>query len=334
MPRPRPKSQRQYVLQSDAGVIAAKLEGALPSKPPKFIEPQLALQVDRLPRAEGWLHEVKIDGYRLQLHRQENDIRCYTRRGQDWSKKFSSLVAAAWKMEARKFVLDGEVAVPDAKGIPDFAALVSAIHADDSGAFVYYAFDILYIDGWDLRKVTLLDRKRVLAELIASQKKGSPITFSEHVGGDAEALWRDGCKMNLEGIVSKRADSRYHSGERSHDWVKRACRKRDTFAVAGIAYDRDGFDGIYLGRSVNGKLFYAGKCEVGFDDKEERQLERKASRLVARRSPLSNLATARKSGFGNATWLKPKLMAEIEFRGTDGQGRLRHPSFKGLREDI
>ncbi len=231
-------------------------------------------------------------------------------------------------------MLDGEVGVPDAKGIPDFAALVSAIHAGDSRAFVYYAFDILFIDGWDLRKATLLDRKRVLAELIASQKNGSPIAFSEHVTGDAEALWRDGCKINLEGIVSKRADSRYHTGERSRDWVKRACRKRDTFAVAGIAYDRDGFDGIYLGRPVDGKLFYAGKCEVGFDDKEEKLLHQKASKLATRRSPLSNLATARKAGFGKATWLKPKLMAEIEFRGTDGQGRVRHPSFKGLREDV
>ena len=334
MRRSRPKSQRQYVLQSDAAVIAAKLDGAVAAKPPKFIQPQLALQVDKLPRAEGWLHEVKIDGYRLQLHRQENDIRCYTRRGQDWSKKFPSLVSAAWKLEARKFVLDGEVAVPDANGIPDFAALVSAIHAGDTGAFVYYAFDILYIDGFDLRKATLTDRKRVLAELIAAQKKGSPITLSEHVGGDGEALWRDGCKINLEGIVSKRAESRYHSGERSRDWVKRACRKRDTFAVAGIAYDKDGFDGIYLGRQVDGKLFYAGKCEVGFDDKEEKLLHRKASRLITKRSALSNLATARKAGFGKAKWLKPKLMAEIEFRGTDGQGRLRHPSFKGLREDV
>ena len=333
MPRARPKSQRQYVLQSDAAIIAAGLSGALPAKPPKFIAPQLALQVDKLPGAAGWLHEVKIDGYRLQLNRQENDIRCYTRRGQDWSKKFPPLVRAAWKLEARKFVLDGEVAVPDAAGIPDFAALVSALHSQ-SDAFIYYAFDILYIDGWDLRKATLLDRKRVLAELIASQKKGSPIVFSEHVTGDAEALWRDGCKINLEGIVSKRAESRYHSGERSRDWVKRACRKRDTFTVAGLAYDKEGFDGIYLGRKVDDKLFYAGKCEVGIGDKEEKQLQRKAGRWVTKRSPLSNLATARKAGFGKARWLKPKLLVEIEFRGTDGQGRLRHASFKGLRDDI
>jgi len=211
MPKARPKSQRQYVLQSDAAVMARDLPGVKTAKHPRFIAPQLALQVEKLPRAAGWLHEVKIDGYRLQIHRQENDIRCYTRRGQDWTKRFASLAAAVWRLEARDLVLDGEVAVPDAKGIPDFGALQADLGAGRSDRFAYYAFDILHIAGFDLRKVALADRKRVLAELLSVQPKGSPITFSEHVDGDGEALWRDGCKMSLEGIVSKRAGSAYRA---------------------------------------------------------------------------------------------------------------------------
>jgi bifunctional non-homologous end joining protein LigD len=326
MRRSRPKSQRQYVLQNDAAIIAAKLPGAQVAKHPAFIPPALATVRDKVPSGAKWIHEIKFDGYRIQLHKKQNDIRAFSRRGHNWTKRFDSLVGAMWRLQVHDVVLDGEVIVPTETGHSDFGALVKDLGAGRSDRFVYYAFDVLHIHGYDLRRCTLIDRKRALEELLRGEK--GPIVFSEHLPEGGEKLFRRACEMDLEGIVSKRTDTPYRSG-RTADWTKRTCRQRETFVVAGLAYKNKKFDGIYLGRRDEDDLLYAGKVENGFDDATVKDLERRAKKLVARRQPLTKKVAKPK-----ATWLQPKLLADVEFRALTGDGKLRHPSFKGIRDDL
>lgn len=326
MPRRRPKSQRQYVSQNDAVAIAAKFRGAKGVRMPKFIEPCLASLRDRVPSGDQWIHEIKFDGYRLQLHKIENEIRFFTRRGHDWSKRFSSLVQAAWHLPATHLILDGEVIVPTPSGQSDFGALEDDLGTGRSDRFTYFAFDILHINGLSLRDCALADRKTVLAELLRDQL--GAISFSEHLEGDGDELFRNACRFELEGLVSKRKDAKYRSG-RSVDWTKRTCRQRQTFVVAGLALNRGKFEGIYLARRENGALHYAGKVEHGFDANSEKQLRRRAEKLKARVQPLTKKIKKPK-----ALWLKPKLLVDVEYRALTGTGKLRHPSFKGIREDL
>ncbi len=322
----RPKSRRQYVVQNDALMVAAKLPGAKAVKAPGFIEPCLATLSDKVPSGERWIHEIKFDGYRLQLHKNENDIHFFTRRGHDWTRRFSSLVTAAWHLPARKVILDGEVIVPTETGHSDFGALETDLGAGRSDRFIYYVFDILYIDGLGLSRCSLSDRKRVLLELLADQS--GCIRYSDHLDGGGEPLFWRACQLGLEGIVSKRKDASYRSGRRP-DWTKRTCRQRETFVVAGIALKGGKFDGVYLARRVNGELLYVGKVENGFSPESERDLRGRAEKLKTRTQPLSRRIKKPK-----ALWLKPSLLVDVEYRALTGAGKLRHPSFKGVREDL
>jgi bifunctional non-homologous end joining protein LigD len=326
MPRVRSKSQRQYVAQNDAGKIAAALKGAHGERMPKFIAPCLATPRDKVPSGDQWLHEIKFDGYRLQLHKRENDIRFYTRRGNDWTKRFSSLIHSAWYLPATQLILDGEVIVPTETGHSDFGSLEDDLGAGRSDRFVYFVFDILHINGISLRDCVLVDRKLVLIELLRGQS--GPIRLSDHLHGGGEPLFKRACRLELEGLVSKLKDAKYRSG-RSADWTKRTCRQRETFVVAGIAFNRGKFDGVYLGRRENGELLYAGKVENGFDAMSERKLRERAERLKTSTQPLSKKIKKPK-----AIWLKPKLLVDVEYRALTGTGKLRHPSFIGIRDDL
>jgi bifunctional non-homologous end joining protein LigD len=326
MPRVRSKSQRQYVAQNDAGKIAAALEGARGERMPKFIAPCLATLRDQVPSGNQWLHEIKFDSYRLQLHKRENDIRFCTRRGYDWTKRFSSLIQSAWYLPATHLILDGEVIVPTKSGHSDFSSLANDLGAGRSDRFVYFVFDILHINGISLRDCALADRKSVLIELLRGQS--GQIRFSEHLQGGGEPLFKRACRLELEGLVSKRKDAKYRSG-RSADWTKRTCRQRETFVVAGIAFDRGKFDGIYLARRENDELLYAGKVENGFDPTAAKTLQKRAESLKTNTQPLTQKIKKPK-----ATWLKPKLLVDVEYRALTGGGKLRHPSFIGIRDDL
>src|SRR5690349_4592809 len=214
MPRQRAKSRRQYVLQNDAAIIAAKLPGAKAAKLPGFIQPSLATLQTSIPRASSWLHEIKFDGYRLQLRRDENDIHFFTRRGNDWTKRFKALVAPAYALECRKCILDGEVIVPTSAGLSDFNALQNDL-GSRSDRFVLYAFDVLYLESFDLRGCRFEDRRRVLETLLENAR--GALRISETIDGGGSALFEQACKLGLEGIVSKRLDGTYRSG-RSPNW--------------------------------------------------------------------------------------------------------------------
>jgi bifunctional non-homologous end joining protein LigD len=324
-----PRSKRQYVhgLNSPALRLARSLKGVKRGRFPDFIAPALASLASRPPAGRQWLHEVKFDGYRFQCHI-HNGIRFFTRRGHDWSRRLPHLIAALAPLDAHAVILDGEVIVQTATGRSDFHALEKALKAaEGSERLVYYVFDLLYLDGLDLRGSPLLERKRVLELLLGNS--GGAVRVSEHLVGDGPAVWRRACAIALEGIVSKRADSRYRSG-RTEAWIKATCRHRDTFAVVGWAEKNNRFDGIYLGRAQDGELVYAGKLERGISSDDKRALLNRLAPLRVRARPMRS---ARRK-FPKARWVKPRLLVDAEFRGKTADGLLRHPSFKGVREDL
>jgi bifunctional non-homologous end joining protein LigD len=258
-----PPSRRQYVLQSPALQAARRLPGVKAGPMTGFVEPSLATLRPEAPRGDRWVHEIKYDGCRLQLHLHNGSIRLFTRRGHNWTDRFESIVIAASSVKTYAAILDGEVIVPTEQGRSDFHALERDLGAGRSDRFVYYCFDPLYLDGLDLRACALLDRKDVLAELLVGVPP--PLGFSEHLGADGRDVLANACRLELEGVVSKLKDGRYRSG-RNDDWVKATCRHRDTFAIAGWAEKQGKFDGLYLARNEEGELTYAGKLERGFSE--------------------------------------------------------------------
>jgi bifunctional non-homologous end joining protein LigD len=328
MARSVPRSRRQYALQSPALEIARDLQGIRGAPFPGFIEPALATLYPKPPSGDTWVHEIKFDGYRAQLHKRDSGTRMFTRRGYDWSDRFRNIVSAASALVTHGVVLDGEVIVESNQGLPDFAALESELSRKrGSERLVYYVFDILHLEVFDLRGCALLDRKRVLEALLEGAK-GGPIRFSEHLKEDGPSIFRDACGMEIEGIVAKRVDGKYQSG-RTNAWRKSTCRHRETFVVAGWAEKRGEFDGLYLGRKERDRLVYAGKLERGFTDDDKDRILAQLERLKSKQAPIE---APRK--FPKANWVKPRLMVDAEFRARTGQGLLRHPAFKGVRRDL
>lgn len=193
----------------------------------------------------------------------------------------------------------------------------------------FFVFDLLYLDGIDLRRAPILAREEALAALLSDLPRNSPIKLSEHVAGDAAKLMREACEVKLEGLVSKRVDGRYKSG-RSTVWFKATCKKRDTFVIVGWALKGKRFDGFYLGEEKNRKLVYAGKIEQGWTEQQKDDLLARVKPLKRRAQPL-----AVKIDKPKAQWVEPRVLVDVEYRAkTARSGLLRHPSFKGVREDL
>src|SRR5215207_3248257 len=292
-----PPSKRQYVCTFPVSLSAREIPGAKPAPFPDFIEPQLATLRPKPPAGDNWLHEIKYDGYRLQAHVREGRVQLFTRRGYDWTDRFESVALAAWEMKTYGAIIDGEVIVPTARGQSDFHALERDLGAGRTDRFVYYAFDLLYLDGLDLRDAALLDRKKVLAALLADAQE--PIRFSDHVAANGAEVFQKACRLELEGIVSKRVDGRYRSG-RNDSWFKATCRHRDTFAIVGWAEKNGKFDGIYLGRNDEGEFAYGGKVEHGFSEEDKKNLLARLQPLKAKKQPI-----AAPRSFPKARWVRP-----------------------------
>lgn len=292
---------------------------------PGFIEPALATQNTKPPSGDRWIHEVKFDGYRAQLSINNDTIRVLTRRGHDWSKRFSKIAADAWLLKVDSAVIDGEVVIPAPDGTFDFNRLQKALRASKpSQALVMFAFDLLYLNGSDMRKTPLADRKTVLRKLLA----GTDIKYSEDFEVDGSTMLKRACDLGLEGVVSKLRDGTYQSG-RTDNWRKVTCRIRETLIITGYALKEGRFDGAYLGRLEGDKLVYAGKVENGISADDARDLLKRLKPLVQRQQPYAIKVKKPK-----AVWAHPTLLAEIEYRAQTESGKLRHPSFKGLREDL
>jgi bifunctional non-homologous end joining protein LigD len=312
---------------------AAAIPGARKATMPTAIEPQLATLVDAVPRGEEWIHEIKYDGYRALCEIRDGEARLITRHGKDWTDRFSPVAREAAKLPVRQAILDGEVVVLEADGTTSFQTLQNALAEGRQDDLVYFAFDLVYLDGYDLRDAPLLARKEALLNLLAGHAGGA-IRPGDHIEGDGEGFYRQACNFALEGIVSKRADLPYHGG-RSKDWLKVKCLKRQEFAIVGFTdpeKSRVGFGALLLAvNDEKGELVFAGKVGTGFNDRTLRELRARMDKLEIPKPAFKNAprgAEARRSH-----WLKPKLVGEVAFTEWTREDILRHPTFQGLRED-
>ena len=289
---------------------------------PDFIEPALASSIDKVPSGARWIHEIKFDGYRVQVHLANEAAKIFTRRGHDWTHRFKKVAHDAWHIKAASAVVDGEIVVPAADGTTDFSVLQNELKGK-STRIVLVAFDLLYLNGRDLRKLPLVQRKAELKKIIA----GTDIQFSESFEIDGGEMFAHACKLGLEGVVSKVRDGGYPTG-RSNDWVKKTCAQRETLTIAGFALDGAKWDGLYVGRRKGDELVYAGKVDHGFDKISAADLRKRLQPLVRKTQAFAKRIAHK------GIWVEPKLLAEIEYRAKSADGKVRHPFFKGLREDL
>jgi len=322
---------------------AAPMETAAPPDPagvkgsrkaalPAFIEPMLATLVASPPTGEQWVHEIKFDGYRLEAHIAAGRVKLLTRGKLDWTKKFGKAVVAALQaLPLGTAIIDGELVAETGSGASDFSALQADLSAGRSDHFVFYAFDLLHLDGYDLQKVALLERKRLLEQLLAGSD--GLVRYSSHFAESGALVLRHACRLSLEGVVSKRADAPYRPG-RGRSWVKSKCSARQEFVIAGYvpsSVSRRAIGSLVLGAYEGDRLVPVGRVGTGFSRAVAEALFGRLERLRAPASPFAEPLSATEAR--QVKYVRPELVAEVEFRAWTADGHLRHAAFRGLRED-
>jgi bifunctional non-homologous end joining protein LigD len=302
---------------------AEKAAGA----PPSWIEPCLPTLIDRPPTGPNWAHEVKWDGYRLCIVIDRGAAVVRTRRGHDWSHRFKLIAANAAKLLCQNAIIDGEAVVLDEQGLSSFAALQSRLDGESRAQVILYAFDLLFLDGQDLRSLPLKDRRAALEKLIGKPGTGA-ILLSEEFDVSGETFFKLARERGLEGMVSKRQDLPYQSGRRA-EWLKVKVVQSDDFIIVGYQpKGRGGIANLKLAREVDGALNYAGAVGTGFSENTIRSLFHRLDAIKQAQCPVKGLKVK------GAVWTRPELRAEVKYRGFTADGELRHASFKGLREDV
>jgi bifunctional non-homologous end joining protein LigD len=304
----------------------------------RYPEVQLATLVDKPPEGTQWLHEVKFDGYRLLGFVAGGAPRLRTRNGKDWTERFPSLVMALEKLKAKDAVVDMEAVIVDAEGKSNFHALQEALgEGGNPEKITAYAFDLLHLDGKDLTKLPLTERKEKLRSLLKKSKQDTSLRYSDHVAGRGGEMLVEACGKGLEGIVSKKADAPYITG-RSKSWLKSKCAQRQEFIILGFSAARTGeraLGALYLGYRKEGALRYAGKVGTGFSMKSAHDLAERFAALAVQKPVLTRAESGGLSAreWQSIRWVKPVLLCEVAFTEWTQDGRIRHPSFQGLRED-
>jgi bifunctional non-homologous end joining protein LigD len=287
---------------------------------PGFIRPQLASLKSKAPTGDGWIHEIKYDGYRVQVHVNAGRKKVYTRNGLDWTKRFST-IAGAFDLPGQA-IIDGEVVVIH-ENRTNFSELQAELAAGKQGRLVYYAFDLLWRDG-DLRKLPQIERKQALSDLLGENDIDHPIVYSEHLTIDGQEMFRHAAKLGWEGIISKRADAPYKS-ERGEAWLKIKNVMKGRFPVIGFIKDPSGIAALYLGKREGKDLVYMGKVGTGWDRTTSSKIRKQLDTVVSPKSKLTKPVRKPK-----ATWVEPTFVADIEYRDITSEGLLRASSFKGL----
>jgi bifunctional non-homologous end joining protein LigD len=307
------------------------IKGAEQAPLPRFVEPMLATLVKAPAAGERWLHEIKFDGYRIEARIDKGRVALLTRTGLDWTAKFGEAIIDAFKaLPVSQALIDGELVVEADSGASNFSALQAALSEGQADRLVFYAFDLLHLNGFDLREAPLVERKRLLEAILGD---GGPLRYSGHFDEDGEIVLRQACRLGLEGIVSKRRDSPYRSG-RGKSWTKAKCSARQEFVVGGFVPStaaRNAIGSLVLGVYDGGALRYVGRVGTGFTASVARDLYARLEPMRVSSSPFSNRLSAAEAR--QVRFVRPELVAEVDVRAWTADGLLRHASFKGLRED-
>ncbi len=317
---------------------SAALRAAMPARRsaalPDFVEPALATLAEKAPASDHWIHEIKFDGYRLQARLDHGNVKLLTRRGLDWTEKFKPIAQRIAKVRAQSALIDGELVVEDERGVSSFSLLQQDLKDQRTDRMTFYAFDLLHLNGEDMRKLPLGERKAQLTALLGRDSKTGQLRVSESIDDSGPVLHKHACRMGLEGIISKRGDAPYRSG-RGHDWLKIKCSDRQEFVVTGYVpstADAQAIGALVLGYYEKGGLRYAGRVGTGYTHKLARDLFRKLKAIRQDKTPFETVP-AEERGKNGALWVAPKFVGEVAFHGWTHGERVRQASFQGLRED-
>lgn len=302
---------------------------------PTAIAPQLATLVKAPPPGPGWIHEPKLDGYRILARIERGRATLWSRNGNDWTTRMPTLARALEGLDLDGALLDGEVCALDPAGKSDFQLLQNTLGTGRESELVDYVFDALFLDGEDLRPLPLLERKARLRAALgpAARKPTARVRYTEHVEGRGEEFFAEACRLGLEGMIAKRADRPYRAG-RGPEWVKVKCTGRQELVIGGYTApggSRSHLGALLVGVPGDGGLVYAGKVGTGFTARSLADLEAVLAPLRREAPPFVD--PPRGADARDVTWVEPRLVAEIEFTEMTRGGRLRHPVFRGLRQD-
>ncbi|WP_058533952.1 DNA ligase D [Legionella saoudiensis] len=324
----KPKRKRKEPAIKKPTITLPK--GLTQSEFPGFIPPQLATLVDKPPVGEQWLHEIKFDGYRILAYKNGSEVTLKSRNNNDWTNEFPSIVEAVSRLPFKQVLLDGEVVVLDKDGRSDFQLLQNSLKNNTQSPLVYFLFDLLYFEGYDLRELPLLERKAILSNLLSVN---IPVLhYSDHIIKEGDELYHYSCSHALEGIISKLATAPYLS-KRSKSWLKIKCLKRQEFVIGGYTLpkgSRAHLGSLFLGAyNKDGTLDFTGNVGTGFTEKSLKEINTLLQENKATKNPFN----CKPPGYTTAHWLKPTLVCEVEFTEWTNDGHIRHPSFKGIRLD-